>query len=246
MDTYASLTRSFRMHPHHFFAELKWEGAGSYAQTWQDRNRINQQHHDRYVSQAAFSDLQVVQTVHAAIPTGASLQMGNSSVVRYFLLDNPRQDLKYYGNRGASGIDGCTSTAVGANAVGTGETWLVSGDVAFFYDSNAFWNDQPKTGLKVVVINNQGGGIFRIIPGPESSGVMERYFESHHQRTAQALVHDFGVDYHWANDPGSLSEGLNWLKQHDGPAVLEVFTPRTVNAEILKSYFSSLKHTSGE
>lgn len=241
MDTYASLTRAFRMQPHHFFAELDWSSQAEYAQPWQARNGANQTHHNAYVAQAGFSDMQVIQAVHRSIPAGSMLHMGNSAVVRYFLLDKPRTDLHYFGNRGTSGIDGCTSTAVGANAVTTAQMWLVSGDVAFFYDSNAFWNDQPKDGLKVVVVNNQGGGIFRIIPGPEQSGVMERYFESHHLRTAQALVTDLGLAYQSAGSNDELRAGLAWLEAENGPAVLEVFTPRSTNAEVLKAYFAALK-----
>lgn len=242
MDTYASLTRSFTMKPEEFFDGLEWSGSGDYAKTWQERNRANATHHVEYAEQVAFSDFSVVDAVHRQVPEGAILQMGNSTIVRYFLLGDPRSDIVYHGNRGTSGIDGCTSTAVGAAMASGAETWLVSGDVAFFYDSNALWNDLDKKGLKMILVNNQGGGIFRIIDGPSSSGVMEQYFESHHQRTAASMAADGGLKYQDARDASDLQEGLDWLKEQEGPALLEVFTPRTDNASVLKSYFQTLKH----
>ena len=111
---------------------------------------------DAYVAQAGFSDMQVIQAVHRSIPAGSKLQMGNSAVVRYFLLDDPRTDLHYFGNRGTSGIERLRLPLEIANAVTTAQTWLVSVTMAFFYDGNALWNDQPKAGLKVVVVNNRG------------------------------------------------------------------------------------------
>lgn len=241
MDTFSALTRSFRMQPADFFAELGWQSSEQYAQPWVERESANQQGHAHYAEQAPFSDFTVLDQVHRAIPAGSVFQMGNSTVVRYFLLDNPRTDIRYFSNRGTSGIDGGTSTAVGANLVYTGETWMVSGDVAFFYDSNAFWNNLDKTGLKAIVINNAGGGIFRIIDGPSDSGSLERYFESHHQRDAQALCTNLGIDYRQADDAASLAASMDWLKAHPGGAVLEVFTPRTANADVLKRYFATLK-----
>ena len=70
---------------------------------------------------------------------------------------------------------------------------------------------------------------------------MERYFESHHHRTAQALVTDLGLAYQSAGSNDELRAGLAWLEAQKGPAVLEVFTPRNTNAEVLKAYFATLK-----
>ena len=72
-----------------------------------------------------------------------------------------------FANRGTSGIDGCTSTAVGyALAEPDKQVVLLTGDVAFFYDRNAFWHNYPTPNLRVVLLNNHGGGIFRLIDGP--------------------------------------------------------------------------------
>src|SRR5690554_7562077 len=72
-------------------------------------------------------------------------------------------------NRGTSGIDGCTSTAIGAATTTSDITTLITGDVSFLYDSNALWNHYLPKNLKIIVINNGGGGIFRILPGHQRS-----------------------------------------------------------------------------
>lgn len=241
MNTFDHLSQALALTPLSFVEAVDWKGHGNYAERMHQWHKRGQALHATQVSQAAFSDLWVVNRVHQSIPSNSHVQMGNSSVVRYFLLDDPRADLVYNGNRGTSGIDGCTSTAIGAHAHGEGQTWLLSGDVAFFYDANAWWNDTDKQGLKVVLINNGGGGIFRIIPGPASTGLLERNFESHHGRTAKHLAAEFDLAYQTAKDKNQTQTGMDWLQAQTGPALLEVFTPRTDNAAVLHAYFETLK-----
>ncbi|MFZ4786119.1 MAG: 2-succinyl-5-enolpyruvyl-6-hydroxy-3-cyclohexene-1-carboxylic-acid synthase, partial [Flavobacteriales bacterium] len=120
---------------------------------------------DAYIEKAAFSDLKAINAIVKSTPADTDIQMGNSSIVRYIQLFDRPLSLRFFGNRGVSGIDGCTSTAAGAAYVTQRNTLLISGDISFFYDVNAFWNNYISSKLKVVVINNGGGGIFRIIEG---------------------------------------------------------------------------------
>src|SRR5690606_19912320 len=101
-----------------------------------------------------------------SIPKNAILHWANSSPIRYAQLFEPRTNLLYYCNRGTSGIDGSSSTAVGAALVNNSKHFLITGDVSFWYDSNAFWNNIVGDNLKIVLINNGGGGIFKIIETP--------------------------------------------------------------------------------
>jgi len=118
---------------------------------------------------------------------------------------------------------------------------LISGDISFFYDSNAFWNDYLKN-LKVIVINNGGGGIFRIIDQPENSKDTEVLFETRHQRKAEGIAHAFGINYLSANDENSLEKAVKQLYVDNLPTILEIFTPTEKNALILKQYFNYLKN----
>jgi 2-succinyl-5-enolpyruvyl-6-hydroxy-3-cyclohexene-1-carboxylate synthase len=111
--------------------------------------------------------------------------MANSSVVRYCQLFDPIQNVRFESNRGTSGIDGSTSTAVGAAIANPNEQfYLITGDISFLYDSNALWISEFPKNLRILVINNQGGGIFKIIPGPSNSDQRDRYFEAVHKQSA--------------------------------------------------------------
>jgi 2-succinyl-5-enolpyruvyl-6-hydroxy-3-cyclohexene-1-carboxylate synthase len=157
-------------------------------------------------------------------------------------LHDARPDLRYFGNRGVAGIDGCTSTAIGATHVSGKLTTLISGDIAFFYDSNAFWNNLPKTNLRIIIVNNGGGGIFRIIDGPDpDSHALETYFETAHTRSAAGLAAMYNIPFQSASDAQSLTDGLNWLYEQEGCTILEVNTPRLENSPVLKAYFEFIR-----
>jgi 2-succinyl-5-enolpyruvyl-6-hydroxy-3-cyclohexene-1-carboxylate synthase len=114
--------------------------------------------------------------------------------------------------------------------------------VSFFYDSNAFWNSQLPSNLRVFLINNGGGGIFRIIPGPRESAQLERYFEAHHDRKAEFICKAHNVEYSTASSiqeiEGQMAE---FFQESDRPKLMEIFTPRELNGEVLGDYFDCLK-----
>ena len=131
------------------------------------------------------TDLIVFKTILEKIPT-CILHMSNSSVVRYCQLFNPKKEIEYRANRGTSGIDGSTSTAMGAAYSDPEQLHvLISGDVSFLYDSNALWNSYQAKNLKIIIVNNQGGGIFRIIPGASESKQLDVYFEAKHKQISE-------------------------------------------------------------
>ncbi len=169
--------------------------------------------------------------------------MGNSSVVRYVQLFNQIRNIRYFGNRGVSGIEGCTSTAVGAAQASDALTVLVSGDQAFRYDSNALAVKEGIEKMRIIVINNGGGNIFRIIDGPSRHEASEAFIEKKDEASIAKLVGYHGVDYLSASNLAELDQALGDLfaVERNGVAVLEVFTPRIESPEILKSYFKALR-----
>ena len=247
LDTLKNLRRIFPLSPIDFFRTVQ-EGEmpvihsdfRSTITAWNEKARLVSA---SFMATAPWSDLKAFQVIHDQIPTESDVQMGNSSVVRYVLLNDSRADLRYFGNRGVAGIDGCTSTAVGASFITKKRTTLITGDVAFFYDGNAFWNEMVTPHLKVILINNGGGGIFRIIEGPKSTGeALEKFFETTHQRTAEKFAAMYQLPYRPATDVQSLNEGLHWLYQSNDCSILEVFTPRLENDQILKQFFATIKN----
>jgi 2-succinyl-5-enolpyruvyl-6-hydroxy-3-cyclohexene-1-carboxylate synthase len=171
--------------------------------------------------------------------------MGNSSVVRYCQLFDPVPSIQYFSNRGTSGIDGSTSAACGAAFIQSKKlNVLITGDVSFFYDSNALWSNYLSPNLRIVVINNSGGGIFRIIDGPSKSNKLEKYFETQQPFSAEKLCATFDVDYLSAT---SIQEIETYIPEFFGasdrsrPVLLEIHTPKTENDKVLKDFFEHFK-----
>ena len=111
-------------------------------------------------------------------------------------------------NRGTSGIDGTTSTAIGASIYEKSPTLLITGDLSFFYDSNALWNSYTKNNFRIILINNSGGGIFRILPGAEDSENFATFFETQHGMNAEYLCKQYGFDYCKAVSDASIKKEL--------------------------------------
>lgn len=244
LDTFQCLSSTISVSSNQFFyalADYKAPENGSYRAEFEKLHTLNRASHTDFLEQCPFSDLAAFAQILPALPEESMLQMGNSSVVRYIQLFEPRTDVLYKGNRGVSGIDGCTSTAIGAAYPLASPVTLITGDLAFFYDVNGLWNDLLPDNLKIIVINNSGGGIFRIIDGPAQSGVLEEVFELPHTRNAKSVCADFNIPYHTATNGDELQNNLDDFFGMEGMALLEVFTPRELNDAVLKDYFMYLK-----
>ncbi|MDZ7778105.1 MAG: thiamine pyrophosphate-dependent enzyme [Bacteroidales bacterium] len=145
-------------------------------------------------------------------------------------------------NRGTSGIDGIVSTAAGYASLSQEINTVITGDVSFYYDSNALWNRHLPANLRIIVINNQGGSIFRIIPGPASTGKMEEYFETKQEFEIEKMAAVFGLHYYYCDEQSHLQDVLKDIYQpHDNAVILEVRTPGNDNDVVLKNYFKQLK-----
>lgn len=248
MDTYRGDRVSFELKPEVFLKELINHREGSnlsnYGGKWRTFDFLAKDAQLEILDTMPYSDLKVFESIVQYLPESSVLHAGNSSVVRYLQLFDPIKDVVYQCNRGTSGIDGSLSTAVGYAKASPGIlNVLVIGDVSFFYDSNGFWNNELPDNLKVVLINNGGGGIFRYIEGASSSKQLERYFEAKHNISAEGICRTYGVKYFKAIDMQSVDTGLEKLLYEEGLGIslLEVHTPYSVNDEVLREYFKSSK-----
>ena len=243
-DTYHSLSHHFKLTPQLFFSQfffLTKPTDSFYQEFWLHKKEIRLSKHAAFLNECAFSDLKVVDTVLKSIPANSQLQVSNSSVIRYTQLFDINKSLRLFCNRGTSGIDGSTSTAIGASVVVDANTVFLTGDISFFYDSNALWNSYIPIAFRIIVINNGGGGIFRFIPGPQKSNALD-YFETPHNLTAEHLCKMYNFEYATATSVDELTEGLkDFYTISDKPKLLEVFTPQKENDKILKAYFNNLK-----
>lgn len=240
-DTYFCLTEHIRLQPNLFFSRFFRDIVlieSAYKATWisvRDKRRVR---HETYLEQIPFTDLKAFEAVFSAIPNGQMIQLSNSSTVRYAQLFTLNPTLQVFCNRGTSGIDGSTSTAIGAALASGVPTTLLTGDLSFFYDSNGLWNGYVPSNFKIIVINNEGGGIFRILPGKEESDNFATYFETTHHLTAVHLCKMFGFTYTAANNHEEVVKGAQKIyKNNNTPQLLEIFTPRKENDSTLIDYF---------
>lgn len=149
--------------------------------------------------------------------------------------------MEVFCNRGTSGIDGSTSTAIGAAVANGKPTVFMGGDIGFFYDSNALWNNYIPKDFKIILINNGGGGIFRILPGHNETPVFNTFFETSHHLTAEHLAKMYDFEYYKASDSESLDQAIDILfVNNDKPSILEIFTPTVENDKVLLQYFKEL------
>jgi 2-succinyl-5-enolpyruvyl-6-hydroxy-3-cyclohexene-1-carboxylate synthase len=185
--------------------------------------------------------MDVLENILNKIPAESILHLGNSTPVRYSQLFGSKKNVIYNSNRGVSGIDGQVSTAAGYSFYSKKINLLITGDLGFFYDSNGLMNSYLKNNFKIIVINNSGGGIFRFIPGPDTTPNLEEVFAYHHNYKSEFICKAFNVEYSKADNLNTFEERLEDLFNTEKPSVLEVFTPEEKNAGILREYFKFLK-----
>ena len=194
-----------------------------------------------YRDQIPYSDFWVYPFVFDALPKDIVLHLGNSSCVRYSNLFDLDTSIEVYCNRGTSGIDGSTSTAIGHGAVSEKQNILLCGDLSFLYDSNGLWNNSIPKNFKIIIINNAGGGIFRILPGDKDESYFNTFFETRHHYDASHLANMYGFSYYSTNDKKQLTTTLPIFMNNNEKSILEIFTPTELNDKILLEYFKFIK-----
>ena len=243
-DTFGALTNHFETKINTFLGQLLTENTiessykSSIATIWKDRVAK----HQEYTAKIPFSDFKVFGFICQNIPKNSQLQVSNSSAIRYLQLFDLDKSIQVFCNRGTSGIDGSTSTAIGAASATDLPTILITGDISFLYDSNALWNNYIPKNFKIILLNNSGGGIFRILPGHQETETFNTYFETSHQLNASHLAKMYELDYFEANNETTLQQQYSaFLNQNEKPSILEVFTPEKENNGILLEFFRVLK-----
>ncbi|CAL2086484.1 2-succinyl-5-enolpyruvyl-6-hydroxy-3-cyclohexene-1-carboxylic-acid synthase [Tenacibaculum sp. 190524A02b] len=243
MDTYQCLSSFIQVKPATFLRSLYNKTVtvqSAYQSDWLQVKEERAVKHAKYLEKCEYSDLKVFEAILNTIPNEYQFQISNSSTIRYSLLFDVNPSLNIFCNRGTSGIDGSTSTAIGAAYVNEKPTVFITGDLSFFYDSNALWNTNIPSNFRIIILNNGGGGIFRFIPGPLTTNATD-YFETPHNLTAEHLAKMYNFDYDAVGNLSELDKVLeNFYNEGSQPRILEVFTPKEVNDIVLKNYFKSL------
>ncbi|MBS1782916.1 MAG: 2-succinyl-5-enolpyruvyl-6-hydroxy-3-cyclohexene-1-carboxylic-acid synthase [Bacteroidetes bacterium] len=245
MDTYQSLTNAIMMEPLSFFQQLKpfiKPSVSDYAKQWHQLAEKKLIFHDQFISQCHFSDFSVFDAIYQALPTNFHVYIANSSPIRYAQLFDNSKIVETFSNRGTSGIDGCTSTIIGAAVAMPQKSFLlITGDVAFLYDVNALWQEYPVDNVKIILINNGGGGIFRIIEGPELEQELTQFFETQTNTNVEYIALQYGWQYLSLRQRDQANIVLNRFFQNDTKhTILEIFTDAETNPKVLNDYWQFL------
>jgi len=227
----------FFSHFNKFIRPLK----SDYQPKWIAFRDERREKHVAYLKSIKYSDFSVFEQALNAIPESCQLQISNSSIIRYAQLFSMKSTVNIFCNRGTSGIDGSTSTAIGAAYASEQQTVFITGDLSFFYDGNGLWNSNIPISFRIIIINNSGGGIFRIIPGPKATNAAQ-YFETPHCLTAEYLCKMHQLEYQKAYSTETVTKELSrFFETSEKPKILEIFTPSAENDLVLKDYFKYIQ-----
>jgi len=244
-DTFFCLTKHFKTIPNNIISKLYEnfnDNGTDYHNKWDLIISKRKEKHKKYLSELIYCDFKVFDYVLKSIPSNSMLQVSNSSAIRYTQLFDIDSSINVFCNRGTSGIDGSTSTAIGAASVFKGNTVFITGDLSFFYDSNALWNNFIPTSFRIILINNKGGGIFKILTKDNNTELFKKFFETKHDLYAKDLCNMYGFEYFMSDDEDKLKNVLNdFYNQSEKPRLLEVITDNDYNQDYLLNYFDYIK-----
>lgn len=249
-DCFQSLTKRITAPAAPFFRRLrgvlgKFVNQSSYRQEWISASERAANLHARYLRDIPWSDMKGLEIVFRTLPVSLNLQLSNGTPVRYAQLLQQHAPHASFCNRGVSGIDGCTSTSVGAALAYPGMTLLITGDLSFSYDLSALAFKGIPQRLRIIVVNNSGGAIFRFVATTASlpDDLREKYFCADPRLDLTKLTDAFGMEYLYADNESSLIKALERLfSPSDGCILLEMKTDPLISASILENYFSTLKN----
>ena len=150
-----------------------------------------------------------------------------------------------------NGIEGSLSTAAGFSVVSHlspltsyhSNVFCVIGDLSFFYDQNALWNQNLRGNLRILLLNNGRGGIFNLLKGLEESPARDKFVSAEHHASAEGICRQNDVVYLSAADMPQMRSAIDTLLyiESDRPVLLEVFTDADADERVLKDYYQSIR-----
>lgn len=239
VDQYQCLSEVFECTPEVFLKRInneikpseKLSSIGDYTDKWLNLDSSFPK------PKVGYSNIFAIGNLIENLPRNSSLHLANSSCVRlaqYFDVDS---SVTVFSNRGTSGIDGCLSTAVGFSSQKSDDlTFIMIGDLTFFYDMNAIWNHHVGNGLRILLLNNGGAGLFQYTIGKDKVHTLDVNIAAAHSTSAEAWARSVGLTYLSARNDVEFNISLpDFLdKDHGHPILFEVFTSMDRDAEELK------------
>lgn len=250
-DTFRCLTKKVLISPEFLFRELsemqldRAKAQQTFLEKWNSAQKKGAHIFTEFLADQKDGEFKAAHLVMGQLPDNCGLHLANSMAVRYanYLGIKGKENVSVWSNRGASGIDGCTSTAVGHAINEHAPQVLITGDMAFFYDRNALWHEHVPDNLKIIILNNHGGGIFRLIDGPKVLPELENYFETRQNLSAANTAKDFGFAYFPATSNEELSGLLDeFYAPSTGKSILEIFSDPEMNQKVFEDFKQRFQH----
>ena len=218
----------------------------SYASLWKKHNADSLESHERFIAECPWSDLKAFSVVAETLQRSERrhvISLSNGTPIRYFQLFDGMNYSACYCNRGVSGIDGSTSTAIGttigiADIITDATSVLITGDMSFSYDIGALATKFIPDNFKIIVLNNSGGGIFRFIPSTARLPQLEQYFAVNPGIKIDKLAEAYDFAHFVADSQEQLEDVIDRFLSHEHKAILEIVTPPDVSGEILRQYMN--------
>lgn len=244
-DAYKSLKTVYEITPSCFFAQLaalNRPGGNdrSYYAAWK---KLRQEF--RYPD-FGFSNFYVARALSQIIGEDSILHtaiLNSTRVMQFFDLPD---SVRVYSNVGALGIDGCMSTFAGQAAATDKLAYLLIGDLSFFYDMNAAGLRSISKNVRIIMINNGGGGEFHFFVGKDRIPTINDYISAGNDRIAAGWIASLGYDYYSAENKEEFDEIIRKFNQEsDKPMFLEVFTDIEYEAKSTRRFYNSNKDAAG-
>lgn len=235
-DYYKNLSTIFEMSTVDFLkkmSEYDVEKSNTYYNLWKKKT-------DEFViPEFEYSNLYVTQKLMNNIPENAILNLGNSTTIRLAEYFDVHKSVKIYCNRGVNGIDGCMSAYIGQSAATDKLSFLIVGDLTFFYDMNALWNRYIGKNVRIMLVNNEGAALFHFNQGVEKYPTLNENVAAEHFSTAKGWVESQNIKYLSAKNKDEFDNNLKEFlsDKSDKPIVFEVFTHKDSDAKFQKEFF---------
>ena len=245
-DLYGCLTTIIEMDPFEFLEKIAFlldNKPTNYPLMWENYCKTVP------MPELPYSEISAIGKLIQSLPEPCALHLAYSSTIRYAQLFTIPPRVEICCNRGVNGIEGSLSTAIGYAVASTKLNFIIIGDLSFFYDMNALWNQNYGANIRILLLNNEGGEIFHTLPGMDKSSRSREFITAEHYTTAKGWAEERGFIYIKVTDEEELEDAMKQFTTPETlmqPMLMEVFTDKEKDTTLLREYYHGLKNKPNE
>jgi 2-succinyl-5-enolpyruvyl-6-hydroxy-3-cyclohexene-1-carboxylate synthase len=213
--------------------------------TFLEAEKISFSIKDEIINSSEFlNEGRIVNEIINLLPENSNVMISNSMPIRDFdyFASISEKNIAVFNNRGASGIDGIISTALGISADKSSPTFLITGDLAFYYDLNGLLAAKKYSlPLNIILINNNGGGIFEVLPISKYKEVFNEFFIAPHNLDFSHFAKAYQGNYNLIKDWDDFNLNFTSALKNENFSVLEVKTNAVKSLQLRKKYWDEVE-----